>query len=61
MNASCLGISPHRAAMVYRIPSKSEWMGAAHCEELLRIPTSNITTLGLNLCRALSIVKLTLL
>ncbi|XZE35013.1 hypothetical protein SH501x_000496 [Pirellulaceae bacterium SH501] len=61
MNASCLGISPHRAAKVYRIPSKSEWMGAAPCEGLLRIPTSSITTLGLHLCRALSFVKLALL
>jgi hypothetical protein len=39
VNASCTGISPHRAAKVYRIFLKSEWKGAAPRRSSLRIPT----------------------
>jgi hypothetical protein len=47
VNASCTGISPHRAAKVYRIPPKSEWKGADPRKGPLHIPTSVFTTLGL--------------
>jgi hypothetical protein len=54
-----MGISPHRAAKVYRIGPKSEWEEADPCGGPIRILTSGFTTLGLHLCKALSFVKTT--